>query len=113
MGYRTSTKGGGKTDRVLSKMTTEGNDSAYPSSNSPGLTKREFFAAMALQGMLSDPEDMEMEGEGEDGMDGEDGGENGGEYDGNNKRMQGESCTECCCRLAVEHADQLIRELNK
>lgn len=89
-------------------MTTEGNDPAYPSSNSPGLTKREYFAAKALKGLLSDPEEMDMEGdgegEGEDGMSMD---------DGNNKRMQGESCTECCCRLAVEHADQLIKELNK
>ena len=94
-------------------MNTEGNDPAYPNGNSQGLTKREFFAAMALQGLLSDSEEMEMEGENggeEDDGEGEDG---MSMNDGNNKRMQGESCTECCCRIAVEHADQLIKELNK
>jgi hypothetical protein len=30
-----------------------------------------------------------------------------------NRRKNGESCLECACRLAVEHADMLIRQLNK
>jgi hypothetical protein len=41
-----------------------GNDAAYPSNFAPerynpefGLTKRELFAAMAMQGLLSDPEE--------------------------------------------------------
>lgn len=95
-------------------MNTEGNDPAYPDNSSSGLTKREYFAAMALQGILSDSEEVEMEGEGEGDdmeegdMESEDGG-NGME----NRRKQGESCMECCCRLAVEHADMLIRQLNK
>lgn len=97
-------------------MNTEGNDPAYPDNSSSGLTKREYFAAMALQGILSDSEEVEMEGEendmeegdGEEGdMESEDG------YSMENKRKQGESCMECCCRLAVEHADMLIRQLNK
>ena len=36
-------------------MNTEGNDPAFPDSNNAGLTKREYFAAMALQGILSKP----------------------------------------------------------
>lgn len=86
-------------------MNTDGNDPAYPDRNTPGLTKREYFAAMALKGILSDPEEVEMEGgESEDYES-----ENNGEM----KRMEGESCIECSCRLAVEHADRLIEELNK
>lgn len=37
-------------------MTTDPNDPAFnglPGSGSPGLTKREYFAAMAMQGFLS------------------------------------------------------------
>lgn len=93
-------------------MSTDGNEPAYPDRNNPGLSKREYFAAMAMKGLLSDPEDTEreedMENEGEEEMDGEESGN-----DGNNYRKEGESCTECCCRLAVEHADELIRQLNK
>lgn len=92
-------------------MNTEGNDPAFPDSNNAGLTKREYFAAMALQGILSDSEEMEMEGENDDMEEGDDGEMESN--DGNNKRMQGESCLECCCRLAVEHADMLIKQLNK
>lgn len=95
-------------------MSTDANDPAYPDRNNPGLTKREYFAAMALKGILSDPEDMpreEGEMEDEDEMEGEEGEESYG--DGDNYRKDGESCTECCCRLAVEHADELIRQLNK
>jgi hypothetical protein len=40
-----------------------------------------------------------------------------GEMEGGDKkyygRRDGESCMECCCRIAVEHADELIRALNK
>ena len=32
---------------------TKPNDKAYPSPNSHGLTKREYFAAMMLQGILT------------------------------------------------------------
>lgn len=95
-------------------MSTDANDPAYPDRNNPGLTKREYFAAMALKGILSDPEDMPREKEemeDEDEMEGEEGEEGYGE--GDNYRKDGESCTECCCRLAVEHADELIRQLNK
>ena len=34
-------------------MKTKPNDKAYPSPNNHGLTKREYFAAMALQGILA------------------------------------------------------------
>lgn len=34
-------------------MKTNPNDKAYPSPNNDGLTKREYFAAMALQGILA------------------------------------------------------------
>lgn len=92
-------------------MKTYENDPAYPTKNSEGLSKREYFAAMALKGMLSNPEDSaeEYDEEGEEG-------EMEMSEEGNpmeNRRMEGESCMECCCRLAVEHADQLIKELNK
>lgn len=93
-------------------MNTEGNDPAYPDNSSSGLTKREYFAAMALQGILSDPEEIKMEGEYEE----EDEEMEEGEEEGNdmeNRRKNGESCLECACRLAVEHADMLIRQLNK
>jgi hypothetical protein len=43
---------------------TTGNDAAYPLmgkiSASAGLTKRELFAAMAMQGLLFDPVDLQM-----------------------------------------------------
>ena len=32
---------------------TNPDDKAYPSANNPGLTKREYFAAMALQGVIA------------------------------------------------------------
>lgn len=92
-------------------MKTYGDESAYPDKNSNGLTKREYFAAIALKGILSNAEDSaeEYDGESEDG-------EEEMSSEGNpmeNRRMEGESCMECCCRMAVEHADQLIKELNK
>ena len=101
-------------------MNTEGNDPTYPDNSSSGLTKREYFAAMALQGILSDPEEIKMEGkyeeeedmeEGEEGEEMEEGEEGGSDME--NRRKSGESCVECACRLAVEHADMLIRQLNK
>lgn len=33
----------------------DSNDTAYPAVNGPDLTKREFFAAMAMQGFAADP----------------------------------------------------------
>jgi len=81
-------------------MNTESNDPAFPDGSSPGLTKREYFAAQALQGLLSDSAEVELEDE-------------ESEDDGDNKRRQGESCLECTCRLAVEHADMLIKHLNQ
>jgi len=98
-------------------MSTDGNQPAYPDRNNPGLTKREYFAAMTLMGILSDPKEMPREKEemgDEDEMEGEES-EGGGEgySEGDNYRKEGESCTECSCRLAVEHADELIRQLNK
>jgi hypothetical protein len=94
-------------------MNTEGNDPTYPDNSSSGLTKREYFAAMALQGILSDPEEIKMEGEyeEEEGEEGEEMESEGGDME--NRRKSGESCVECACRLAVEHADMLIRQLNK
>jgi hypothetical protein len=97
-------------------MNTEGNDPTYPDNSSSGLTKREYFAAMALQGILSDPEEIKMEGEYEEeemeeGEEGEEMESEGGDME--NRRKSGESCVECACRLAVEHADMLIRQLNK
>jgi hypothetical protein len=94
-------------------MKTYADEPAYPDKNNSGLTKREYFAAIALKGILSDPEESADEYESEDG---EDGGEMEMSSQGNpmeNRRMDGESCMECCCRMAVEHADQLIKELNK
>ena len=96
-------------------MNTEGNDPTYPDNSSSGLTKREYFAAMALQGILSDPEEIKMEGEYEE-EEMEEGDEMESENEGDdmeNRRKSGESCLECACRLAVEHADMLIRQLNK
>jgi hypothetical protein len=95
-------------------MSTDGNEPAYPDRNNSGLTKREYFAAMALKGILSNAEEMPREKgamEDEDEMEGEEGEESYGE--GDNYRRDGESCTECACRIAVEHADELIRALNK
>lgn len=101
-------------------MNTEGNDPAFPDSNNAGLTKREYFAAMALQGILGNPEEVEMEGDDMEEDDMEEGDMEEGDSEsesendnGQNKRMEGESCLECSCRLAVEHADMLIRHLNK
>lgn len=94
-------------------MSTDGNEPAYPDRNNPGLTKREYFAAMALKGILSDSEDMPREEEMEDEMESEENDEGGEMKSGDNYRKNGESCTECCCRIAVEHADELIRQLNQ
>jgi hypothetical protein len=86
-------------------MRTDGNDLKNHQEN--GMTKREYFAALAMQAILSDPKDMESEEEANEG----------GEMEGGDKkyygRRDGESCMECCCRIAVEHADELIRALNK
>jgi hypothetical protein len=99
-------------------MRTDGNDLKNHEEN--GLTKREYFAALAMQAILSDPKDMESEEEANEGeeMENEEGEEmEGGEMEGNKRRFygrrEGESCMECCCRIAVEHADELIRALNK
>lgn len=35
---------------------TDPNDNAFPDERFSGLTKREYFAAMALQGLLSNPQ---------------------------------------------------------
>jgi hypothetical protein len=97
-------------------MSTDGNDPTYPDRNNAGLTKREYFAALAMQAILSDPKDMESEDEANEGeeMDEMEGGE---EMEGGGKkyygRRDGESCMECCCRIAVEHADELIKALNR
>jgi hypothetical protein len=100
-------------------MRTDGNDLKNHEEN--GLTKREYFAALAMQAILSDPKDMESEEEANEGEEMED--EEGGEMEGGEEmegggrkyygRREGESCMECCCRIAVEHADELIRALNK
>jgi len=101
-------------------MRTDGNDLKNHQEN--GLTKREYFAALAMQAILSDPKDMESEEEANEGEEMEggemEGGEmENGEMEGGEKkyygRRDGESCMECCCRIAVEHADELIRALNK
>jgi len=96
-------------------MRTDGNDLKNHEEN--GLTKREYFAALAMQAILSDPKDMESEEEANEGeeMEGEE--MEGEEMEGGERkyygRREGESCMECCCRIAVEHADELIRALNK
>jgi hypothetical protein len=106
-------------------MRTDGNDLNNHQEN--GLTKREYFAALAMQALLSDPEDMESEEEANEGEEMEGGEMEGGEMEGEEMeggemenggrkyygRRDGESCMECCCRIAVEHADELIRALNK
>jgi hypothetical protein len=60
---------------------------------------------------------MKMEGEYEESDEEmEEGDEMESENEGSdmeNRRKSGESCLECACRLAVEHADMLIRQLNK
>jgi hypothetical protein len=100
-------------------MRTDGNDLKNHQEN--GMTKREYFAALAMQAILSDPKDMESEEEANEGEEME-GGEmegemEGGEMEGGDKkyygRRDGESCMECCCRIAVEHADELIKALNR
>jgi len=102
-------------------MSTDGNDPTYPDRNNAGLTKREYFAALAMQAILSDPKDMESEDEANEGeemdemdemgeMEGEETESGGKKYYG---RRDGESCMECCCRIAVEHADELIKALNR
>jgi hypothetical protein len=96
-------------------MRTDGNDLKNHQEN--GMTKREYFAALAMQAILSDPKDMESEEEANEGEEMEGGEMEGGEMEGGDKkyygRRDGESCMECCCRIAVEHADELIRALNK
>jgi hypothetical protein len=94
-------------------MRTDPQDPAHSPDPEKGLTKREYFAALAMQAILSDPEDMDTEEEAEDREEEEEGeGMENGErkYYG---RKDGETCIECCCRVAVEHADELIRALNK
>lgn len=63
---------------------TSSEDNAYPSDfNNSGLSKREYFAAIALQGILSNSELLNRSGHGE------------------------------AAKKAVDFADQLIAELNK
>ncbi len=71
--------------------------------NLPGMTLREHFAALAMQGLLADHKDHEDE----------------------RKRVPtgrpthihdvvyAETCAECVARLAVEHADALLAQLEK
>lgn len=102
-------------------MRTDPQDPAHSPDPEKGLTKREYFAALAMQAILSDPEEMESEEEAEDREEEEEGEEMGEEMgegmeNGGPKyygRKEGETCIECCCRVAVEHADELIRALNK
>jgi len=103
-------------------MRTDPQDPVHSSDPEKGLTKREYFAALAMQAILSDPEDMDTEEEAEDREEGEGMGEGMGEEMGEEMesggpkfygRKEGETCIECCCRVAVEHADELIRALNK
>jgi hypothetical protein len=98
-------------------MRTDPQDPAHSPDPEKGLTKREYFAALAMQAILSDPEEMESEDEAEDREEEEEGEEMGeGMENGERKyygRKDGETCIECCCRVAVEHADELIRALNK
>lgn len=54
-----------------------------------GITLRQWYAGLALQGLLADDKDREDE------------------------RMGDESCCEAVARLAVQHADELIRRLEK
>lgn len=69
-------------------MSTQANDAAYPIANGVlewqgGLTKREYFAAMALQGMLAD------------------------------RRLYHPDDMESACSDAVKMADELINKLNQ
>lgn len=41
---------------MIAKMSVADRDQAFPSTGFFGLTRRELFAAMALQGLLADPE---------------------------------------------------------
>jgi len=54
-----------------------------------GMTLRQWYAGLALQGLLADTKDREDE------------------------CMADESCCEAVARLAVEHADELIRRLGR
>ena len=64
-------------------------DRAFSNHAGLGLTKREYFAALALQGLLADSESRPTD------------------------RIEGEDCCQATARLAVEHADCLIKALNK
>ncbi len=68
------------------------NDSIYNSEQGvqDGLTKREYFAAKAIQGLLSNPEWMT-------------------EYEGKKYLMQ----TDVVAEVAIKTADALIKGLNK
>lgn len=77
-------------------MKTEANHSAYPvdcgeMGMSEGLTKREYFAAMAMQGMLANPKVFELLVQ----------------------RITPKKHAEFLNHAAVEQADALIEKLNK
>lgn len=63
--------------------------SLYPTYGAVNMSVREFYAALAMNGLLSDTEDMADE------------------------CYPGESCPDATARLAVEHADALIKALKK
>lgn len=74
---------------------TDPHASIHPTSGSEvyygtrGLTKREHYAGLALQGLLADSERR------------------------SDDKLDGETCVQATARLAVEHADALIEALNR
>lgn len=67
-------------------MITDQDDNAFPSGTiANGLSKREYFAAMAMQGLLSNPD----------------------------HRSDSRSCHEQIAKKALSMADELIKSLNE
>ena len=87
-------------------MSTRGQDSAYPAQEDPveyGLTKRELFAAMAMQGLVTDLDRSKELAEVLEAMKGLEIG----------SMENARSLRSVIAKMAVGHADALIAELNK
>lgn len=78
---------------------------------SAGLSTREHFAALAMQGLLADPDDHADERRSHDET--PDGKRCDAAYSGPRKVVFDETCAQAVARLAVEHADALLAQLEK